>query len=93
MNVTLTGDVTASRIHCESGFLTFDTSQGKYVAGVPSAGDWDCNKALSQWRTVNPTDGQIGLRYKGGGSDQTLLMMSDRGSSMTLKVTGFCEVS
>jgi hypothetical protein len=91
----LKGTLASTGLSCDDeGFLHIDTDQGTFVAGVVSAADWNCTKALSDWQRDNPAQDGIGLRYTLGGGLNTILIVNDAGNrSMTLRVSGAWKIS
>jgi hypothetical protein len=83
------GTIPADGMRCNGdSLLEIATDEGTFIAGVSRIGDWSCQSALDQWRSVSPTDSAIGLRYSDDSSGAFVLLVDDRGGSLSLRVDG-----
>ena len=75
----------------DASLLRIETDGGTFLVGVPGGDAWGCRGALAQWRSTNPVDTIVGLRYSdgAGGDEPALTLLTDaRGGSLNMRVIG-----
>ncbi len=87
------GTIPTTSVTCDGGYMKLVTSEGTYMMGIVSIGDWNCGKALEQWNAVSRPDAAVGIRYNADGGEETVTLINNAGGSLTVRIQGLWRSS